>query len=73
MKRFYLYAGYYELHLTRHKLPAPFVFISGHNKISKAIERAERFDSDAQIIAYADSADEIAKAMGIEKETLIVA
>lgn len=73
MKKYRLYAGYYELHIARHELPAPFVPISGHNKIGRAVEAARRFDSDAQIIAYPDSVEALAEALGVDEETLIVA
>lgn len=73
MKRFYLYAGYYELHLSAHELPAPFVFISRHKKVARALEAARRYDNEAHIIAYHDTADEIADEQGLEIEQLEIA
>jgi len=58
-KTYYLYAGYYELHISAHKLSEPFVFISKHRKIDTAIRAAEKFDSDACVVAYKDTIDDI--------------
>ena len=58
-KTYYLYAGYYELHISAHKLNEPFVFISKHRKIDTAIRAAEKYDSDACVVAYKDTIDDI--------------
>lgn len=50
MKRYYLYAGYYELWISDRKLGAPLTPISWHKSFENAINAAERYDEYAQII-----------------------
>lgn len=71
-KTYYLYAGYYELHLAAHKLDAPFVFISKHRKIGRALEAAMRFDDDASLIPYSDCVDDVAKFTGSDAKEWII-
>lgn len=65
---YYLYAGYYELHISAHKLSEPFVFISKHRKIDTAIRNAEKYDSDACVVAYKDTIDDILDYYGVDSQ-----
>ena len=44
MKKFYVYAGYWEVYISTQPLPAPYVLQSTHRKIERALETAEKFD-----------------------------
>lgn len=49
-KNYYVYAGYYELILTDKKLEKPYIFLSMHKSLEKAIFSATKFDSDANFV-----------------------
>lgn len=49
-KNYYVYAGYYELILTDKKLEKPYIFLSMHKSLEKAIFSATKYDSDANFI-----------------------
>lgn len=49
-KNYYVYAGYYELILTDKKLEKPYIFLSMHKSLEKAIFSATKFDSDANLV-----------------------
>lgn len=50
MKKYYLYAGYYELWISDRVLGAPLTLISWHKSLENAANAAERYDEDAAII-----------------------
>ena len=49
-KTYYVYAGYYELILTDKKLERPYIFLSRHRSLEKAVFSATKFDSDAYLV-----------------------
>lgn len=49
-KNYYVYAGYYELILTDKKLEKPYIFLSMHKSLEKAIFSATKYDSDANFV-----------------------
>lgn len=59
MKRYYLYAGYYELWISDRVLGAPLTPISWHESLENAINAAGRYDEDAHIIIDERLRDEI--------------
>lgn len=60
-KNYYLYAGYYEIHISAHELPKPFTLISRHRKFERAMEVADKFDSDAYKVFYKDTVEDLGK------------
>lgn len=44
MKKFYVYAGYWEVYISTQQLPAPYVLQSTHRKIECALRAAEKYD-----------------------------
>lgn len=49
-RKFYLYAGYYELLITDRRLGRPFLLLSTHRRLNTAIKTAKRNDPDANIV-----------------------
>lgn len=49
-KNYYVYAGYYELILTDKKLEKPYVFLSMHKSLEKAIFSATKYDSEVNFV-----------------------
>lgn len=49
-KNYYVYVGYYELILTDKKLEKPYIFLSMHKSLEKAIFSATKYDSDANFV-----------------------
>ena len=49
MRKFYLYAGYYELFISNRPLRRPYSFISWHKSLDAAQRAAEKFDPDAHV------------------------
>lgn len=43
-KKFYVYAGYYEVYVSAQPMPEPYILQSTHRKIERALEAAEKFD-----------------------------
>lgn len=46
-KKYYLYAGYYELWISDRILRRPFILLSTHFSFDAAYDAAERYDTDA--------------------------
>lgn len=44
MKKFYVYAGYYELYISSEEMPAPYMYQAEFDDIEKAIEYAEEWE-----------------------------
>ena len=72
-KTFYVYAGYYELHVAAHKINRPLVLLSRHRSIERALAAAYVYDSDADIILYDDTIREVTELTGTEAENWTVA
>jgi hypothetical protein len=49
-KNYYVYAGYYELILTDKKLEKPYIFLSIHKSLEKAIFSATKYDSEVNFV-----------------------
>lgn len=49
MRKFYLYAGYYELFISNRPLRRPYSFISWHKSLDAVQRAAEKFDPDAHV------------------------
>ena len=47
-KKFYVYAGYYELYISSEPMPAPYMFQRWFWKIERAIKYAESWDDTIQ-------------------------
>lgn len=69
-KNYYLYAGYYELHISAHELPRPFTLISRHRKFERAMEAADKFDSDAYRVYYKDTTKDYCEYLGFREDDL---
>lgn len=50
MKKYFLYAGYYELIFSTKPLDKPYVFLSWHKSIKNAEKAAQKFDADANYV-----------------------
>lgn len=49
-RKFYLYAGYYELYITDRRLSRPYLLVSTHRRFDTAKKAAVHYDPDAHII-----------------------
>ena len=47
-KKFYVYAGYYELYISSEPMPAPYMYQAEFETINEAIEYAEEWDDTIQ-------------------------
>lgn len=50
MKKYFLYAGYYELIFSTKPLDKPYIFLSWHKSIKNAEKAAKKFDPDAHYV-----------------------
>lgn len=50
MKKYFLYAGYYELIFSTKPLDKPYTFLSWHKSIVNAEKAAKKFDPDATYV-----------------------
>ena len=69
-RKYYVYAGYYELWITDKILRRPMVYISWHTSLENAIETAETFDPDAAVCLDKDLKDEYISLMSSRLEHL---
>lgn len=44
MKKFYVYAGYYELYISSKEMPAPYMYQADFDNIEEAIKFAEEWE-----------------------------
>lgn len=49
-KKYYVFAGYYELILSDRKLEKPYIFLSWHKSLEKAVFAATKFDSEPNFV-----------------------
>lgn len=71
-KTYYLYEGYYEVHIAAHKLGEPYVLVEESESMEEIFDYINELD-DASIVAYKDSIDEICKFTGTERDSWPIA
>lgn len=49
-KRYFLYAGYYELIISDKKLDKPYIFLSWHKSLKNTVFAATKYDSEVNLV-----------------------